>query len=603
MITKLLSIIPEKKKKYELEIDEKMYITTDIPVSMPNFDPLEKLLKLSPKSKEKVKSQVKSLINSYGSLSTKDENKSTLMPLPTTSGPFTNIFGDSSQCTRARNKFVKIGLIELVDPSYRFNSKENKAQIFRWNHKVASYLEEKLKDTEPWVMPKTKKIECIEYYGNYNLLPGKHRIPLKGTHYSTDSAIKTLLEENYPIFKKLKEIVKELNTKYYKGKPELIVKAEPTIHKAKKTISKIGIRATSPFCNSLKTPKDAFNGLIRKDIQEKYKILESIDVNGSVPRVTFSLRRKKWLSKAELNDMYDSILKECENQIQERLQNVTEAIENKVPNYKILLPRKPILEEFVKSIRNDEREAIKKLTMRGYFCNSVKEMVSKITQDSSYTEKMSKLEVEIACDIFYDSLRNIFGESFQSEIFVYESLIMNLSALKLCQRGNFCSLIYDGFFLEKKLSDEELDALLEESFNEILPLCQPSLDTATSEEVLRTFPRAVSASVSRDTSYPCETSASEFCPVCGCFNSIQNGSCIECKSEIPVSENFANFKNITESKNFENCEVSIYNNPIPIYPYNNIYLSLYCKMDNFRKNITESKNFLSESCLKYHKLE
>lgn len=592
MITQIVKAIEDANKpQQETQPKPKnpKYITVDKLQPMPDFDPLEKLFEgnkraMSKSKKAKIAGQIKSLAESYGYLAVRDITKTTIMPIPTNSKKLKSIFGNASQVSEALNLFQKAGLITIENSNYGFNHinpEDNKARTFAYNTVVESYLLDKFGDIEPYYCkpPKFEEIvDLVEYYEKYSPKIGRNAIPKKGSERRTNAAIKHLIEKRYPILKVIEADINNLNENFYKNKNEFIMRAEPSVTITDHTVSKVGYRPTSDFCcstNDIEKPQSQQSqlneGLIRSKILKKYGInpKNKYDVKASVPRVTRSIHTSKWNTIDDINDIYTEIQIECENEIKRRLDAIN-GISIQTPE---LANRKKILEKFSKSIHNDTRSAIKSFFMRGYFADSVDYMVSKIVRASK--SNVDTDEIRICCDIFCDAMNSIIGESFNSEIFIYEGAIMTRVALKLCQRGNLCASVYDAFYTSQYVSDSEMEALFQESFNELYPYFKPNL-------IHTNF---------------------EYCPVCGCFDSkdITESGCSECKpiiasqsmqsAKVNAKNYFKKFNNIIKA---ERAHKDI-----------SLFMKL-CDLDygiTFYPNLVQTQRFLTENQLKYPKLE
>lgn len=539
--------IKSKAKENESKEKRKWCVTTDTPVNFPDFDPYKKLLELNPKKKKKAQMQTRAFLDAYYPCSTKDPSKSSVMAISTHSRTMTEIYGSPkgnlTGNTDALRLLQKIGLLELVSNKIKYNQKngKNESRTFRFNHKVAAYLDEKIGDIEPY-KTSIQTDDLYEYYAHYLPKVGYNSIPLKGTHMQIDSVIWEILRKRYPVIPKTQKILSELN-EFCADKPELLTTFSPNIRKTEHRVKKIGLRATNQMCNSKKTPEPGKRTSERKQIQKKYNMSHEYDINGSVPRITMSINGEKWLPKDETGDIYLLIYEELRQEIQRRLDAVNYVIGNNLTNGEgaHLAYTQAILTKFSKTIHNDTRQDVKYFFMRGYFAQSPQQMSSYIMNASDGS--IPKAETDIMCDIFYAAIRNVIGETYGSAVFVYESAIMNLTALKLWKSGNPCGLVYDCFYTQKKVSDEDFENLIAESFNELKPyfktdggcFATPSTSSSAGAPLSAGAASPLGSlnsfgSINQNSDDFCNDIDS-YCSNCGCTNSVENGVCKECGFE------------------------------------------------------------------------
>lgn len=586
---KTLKSIKNPKPK-EQEIQTKWCITTDIPAEFPDFDPYEVFLASNPKKKTKAMMQLRAFLDAFYPCSTKDENKSSVMAISTHSPTMARIYGSPrgnlTGNSDALKMLQKIGLLEIVSEFVKFNTKDgdSKSRTYRFNHKVAEYLDEIIGDIEPYKV-KIQVDNLNEYYSRYSPKIGYNSIPIRGNHIQIDEVVRQILKERYPIIEKTQEILRELN-EFYADKPELLTKFEPNIRKTEHQVKKIGLRATNQMCNSKNRPELGGEISERKQLQKKYGLDYEYDINASISRVTMSINEGRWLSRDETGDIYGVIHEELKQEIQRRLDAVNYVIDNNLTNNETnrIAYLQTILSKFSKTIHSDGRDSIKYFSMRGYFSLSPQQMSSHIMNASDGT--IPKAETDIMCSIFYDAMRNAIGETFGSAVFAFESAIMNLTALKLCKSGNLCGLVYDCFYTQNDVSFENFENLIAESFDELRPYfaisktdarCFATASTSSSTCV----PLSVMAASPLNSleSFNIDSEILDFdghCGNCGSINSVENGICEEC--------------GFLHSKKFKNIsQHHAQHNNIP----------LYTKIEFFGN----PDLFLTKFWLKYPKLE
>ncbi len=339
-----------------------------------------------------------------------------------------------------------MGLLSLgYNIDYNYNSSErNKCCEYKFYRENADNFIKYCKDNniEPYVIKNydydSKDIDDDDKLSNFN----KARVLFKSNlrlrkpegmgEIEFEKFLTRCLNKNYPQLEYYQKLADSINEIYYTGLEEMSIVFKPSFKwsDSRKSITKIGIRATTALNNTKKADRDA---LLEKYGLDKEK---EKDVRASVPRLTLSLNNDEWF--LENVDLYGKIYMNC---------NQDEAFTDKM------------------------REAIKKLFMRAYFDSTERNMVNHTWRDMKKSgvtkqdvdEQMRKLKVAI---------EKTCGKIYGTEIFLAESCVYLRVLQRLLESGRKCWLLYDCFYCsglegeDKETYSETIDRYIEESFNE-----------------------------------------------------------------------------------------------------------------------------------------
>ena len=243
----------------------------------------------------------------------------TIMPISSTSKDlkkiWTNVF-------RGRELMEEIGLIRIYSDEYNRFGRRTFAKLYMYFYenelKFINYCEKNniseldldLKEKENDEIVESDEIneddEIDDVLDETKVKIGKGLYLKKPASISCSEFEKQLLEifkTNYPEYQKYKNMVDEMNEKYYKDKPEFAIRFEPSFqwNKSFTKVMKIGFRATNERCNKRKDERDEI-------LDDNNLVLDS-DVNASVPRLNSSMNLGHWDNNER--DMYEIIFHNC----------------------------------------------------------------------------------------------------------------------------------------------------------------------------------------------------------------------------------------------------------------------------------------------------
>lgn len=341
----------------------------------------------------------------------RQKNTCTIMPISSTSEDLKKIW---SNVSRGRALMMKIGLIRPFSDDYRsygrityakqymyFYENEVKFIAYCKEHGISVLdLDKKEDDKQPRIFSGVIDESKVRI--------GKGLYLNKPKDLSCDEFVEELLEifkKNYPEYQRYKDMVDEINEKYYSKKEHFKISFEPSFHwnKTKTRVMSIGFRATNDYCSEEKEK--------RPSIRSKNDLVLDFDVNGSVPRLNSSMNLGHWNNDSR--DMYEIIFHEC------------------YPN-----------EEFTESAR----DALKQLLIRAYFEKTTKLLTNHIWKSISH-ESLYKSQVYKEMELLDSSIKKAVGPIiFGTEIYYVEGCVY-LSVVKdILDSGHFAWFLYDGLY-------------------------------------------------------------------------------------------------------------------------------------------------------------
>ena len=355
------------------------------------------------------------------------------MPIPTTNKKLISICGSHREVSRLIQFMKQLNLIKDYDNKYKFNTINNKSKTYYYyieiekqiqeyckNNNINIYVVKNERDNNNSYNPLVDNLKIDNFDDSQVRFSSKLHL-LKPDNYTTiqfEDYLTSVLHKNYPDLLKYQKLADEINQKYYKNYPEMSLRFIPTFtwNQGNKSIKKIGIRCTNALSNAKKekNKNENFFGIYKEDILKKYKLFLEKDVKSSIPRITLSINKGKWIS--EDVDIYEMIFNEFK---QDDI---------------------PFLQEY--------REAIKSLHMRCYFdtdttiCrNVIRSMYScKNKEDVSNVIKILKAVVQEVEG----------GKLYDNEIFYHESCIYIDVLNELLKNKYMTWLCYDCFYSNKK---------------------------------------------------------------------------------------------------------------------------------------------------------
>jgi len=364
----------------------------------------------------------------------------TIMPIATTNKKLISICGSQQNASNLVKYMINIGLLREEDTTYQYNASReeyNKSKTYRYYYdnelKVKHYCKEN--NINKYVVLNNKQLRStvvqklrIENFDNDMVRFSSQLHLLKPDNYSTaqfERYIEAMLYRNYPYLAYYQELADTINETYYADNPELSISFTPnyTWNKGNKAITKIGIRATNELV-SAKREKDGnenFYGAYKDDVLERYGLNLEKDVTSSIPRITLSMNKGKWIS--EDVDIYELI-------------------------YKEYMSSHTVVQKFEKV-----RPAIKKLHMRGYFDRPSTLGVHTRRVMANVKDKEA---VDAEMRIYQNAIIKAEGGSlYGSEIFYHESCIYMEVLKELLDNGYKVWQCYDAFYAHKERVSQE----------------------------------------------------------------------------------------------------------------------------------------------------
>lgn len=340
------------------------------------------------------------------------------------------VFGSVRNASKVINMAVKIDLLCCVDDSYQYNGYNesyNKCKKYILNKDIQSiiisiannnnithkyYIRNniiynsgtELKALDKDLFDKVKINSCLRI-ADAKGYPGREE-------FERDCNI--VLEQKYPQLVVLKEEANKINNyPFYREHPELQVKVEPHFTYSRGgLLTKIGLRATNKVVSLKEHDNGVESGKIwRKDyLNELFEGQEyqSYDVKASIYQLTHALNTNDWLNNSV--DMYREIYGQ----------------------------------EFSSK---EQRDKFKSLCMPLYFDKSLKKTVHHLNQKAKLSDVMTESEYTYVIGQLRQNMMNALGcKTYDSEIFLHESVIYNHVTLELVKKGWKIVQVYDGFY-------------------------------------------------------------------------------------------------------------------------------------------------------------
>ena len=368
-----------------------------------------------------------------------------VMPISSTNSRNLAIWGSSATVCTARKDMTAIGILSLVSEDPRYGRADTRSchtyKYYRDNAiKFIRFCEDN--HIEPFVFENYKLPSVTELPGiNKTKVLFKSNLRLKkpdGVSVGkVEKYLLNCLHENYPHLEVYQKLADNINRRYYKDYQELHILFTPKFRWSKSGgyITKIGIRAT---CSLNNTKKEK-----RASILEDYEFDKRKDIASSVPRLTLSLHKGRWVSEEEEVDLYKEIYKNC---------------------------------GYDDEFSEDMREAIKKLFMRAYFDSTEKNMVNHTWRDMNQ-KGILRQEVDAQMHKLREAIEKTCGKSFRSYIFFVESCVYLRVFQRLLELGRSNGwLLYDAFYCRGLEGEDNeqfkgiVEQYLKESFAEYLKL-------------------------------------------------------------------------------------------------------------------------------------
>lgn len=351
-------------------------------------------------------------------------------PISCLSDVLLDIFGAQTNVSYVIAMAKKVELLYCVRNDYQFNAwneEDNKAKCYILNKDIQDIIKSISINNN---ITYTKYTKHNNINKSYNIINSNNirssrlfeqvrinsglgvlRITDDIGHKNKEEYVKTIesiLDYKYPQIAVMQEEANWVNEQsFYQEHPELQIRCEPKVTFTKSgCISKISLRATNRIV-SLKE-----HNITDKDIRTRKKYLnelfgenyQSYDVKASIYQLTYALNTNDWL-------------------------------DNKVDMYREIYGK-----DFEDKALRDE---LKALCMPMYFDKSFEKVLHHLSK------KMNKDKSELMMPIvnIYNRFVNaVGGKTYDSEIFLHESVIYNHVTFELVKQGWNVVQIYDGWY-------------------------------------------------------------------------------------------------------------------------------------------------------------
>lgn len=361
-----------------------------------------------------------------------------------TSELLNGLFGNQMNVCNVIKLAKKVELLKVVDDNYQFNAyyeEMNCSKRYILNKDVQNIIIE-ISNVNKITYKKSKIHNIIYNSKNIRDLEENSELYDKVRIYSDvrianpygdnnkedfETRLNILLEQKYPQLVVLKEEANWINEQpFYMEHPELQVRVKPHFKYSKGgLVSKIGLRAT----NKIVSMKEHENGkdsgkMWRKDYLESLfgNDYQSFDIKASIYQLTHALNTNVWLDNKV--DMYSEI--------------------------------------YGDKFENEElRNKFKSLCMPLYFDKSDRKAVHHLCEKTSLDKDMIfQTVVQLRTNMF----NALGGRTYDSEIFLHESVIYNHVVMELIKLGWDVVQVYDGFYgknKEPRLLDEDVSKIID----------------------------------------------------------------------------------------------------------------------------------------------
>lgn len=375
----------------------------------------------------------------------------TAMPIPTTSRKNLMIWGYPKAISRGIEFMKEIGLIKVHIDQFRFGVpfqganygktyayfEENEQKVIQYceEHGIYKYAVknlEEIRGTEKQI----EKIElAIEYIDEVKTFDRSAVRFAKGLNLEKPEGVSKeefklylycCLYLNYPELALHQGKADEINENFYKDYPELTLRFKPHFTWQDNKVVKIGIRISNEICNQKREE--------RKELLDQYGFHLEHDVRSSVPRLTLSINKGRWIDESV--DIYKLINDEFE------------------PDSEFTPAR---------------RDAIKHYMLRTYFdIGSDKELGRNVLSDI-YKAKIEipgvdKTEVDgLMGRLREAAFRALGNKTYGSDIFYIESCVYLMTLYDLLTSGHMVWLVYDAFYSNGEEDQETFTEMVRNS--------------------------------------------------------------------------------------------------------------------------------------------
>jgi len=354
-----------------------------------------------------------------------------------TSELLTDLFGNHQNVSNVIKLAKKVELLKVVDDNYQFNAyyeEMNCSKRYILNKDIQDIIIN-ISNNNKIIYKKYKISNIIYNSANIRDLTENSELFDKVRIYSDvrianpygddrredfETRINILLEQKYPQLVVLKEEANWINEQpFYLEHPELQVRVKPHFKYSRGgLISKIGLRATNRIVSMKEHENGKDSGKIwRKDYLKKIfgKDYQSFDIKASIYQLTHALNTNVWL-------------------------------DNKVDMYAEIYGDKFETKEL--------RDKFKSLCMPLYFDKSDRKAVHHLSEKTGLDkEAIYQTVVRLRTNM----LNALGGRTYDSEIFLHESVIYNHVTMELIKFGWNIVQVYDGFYGKNKEPSRSLE--------------------------------------------------------------------------------------------------------------------------------------------------
>lgn len=343
-----------------------------------------------------------------------------------------NLFGSHQNVARIIKLCLDVDLLKCTDEHYHFCNNNDRSYSRRYicNKIVQDIIIEaaKLYNVKPKRVTNYKDVEVELLDEDYELnvaINSKLRLPSMPT-----TKVLALLYNRYPQLTYYQNLTDDLNNQYYNAERRITFK--PNIDTSDKGfITSIGIRAYNEVCGTKAHENGKqTNREWRTDWLDKHYGADNwieYDVSSSIYRITYCLNHGTWLPNDV--DLYEMMYGDKFSSAQ-------------------------------------ERKEYKSFAMRLYFERSVDTLYSHIIRDRPWLKELDADAVKDTIEKAKKQMEFTIGKTYDSEIFLHESCIYLELQKELLNRGFDVTVVYDCFYVQNKMTEEEFAELCFEILSE-----------------------------------------------------------------------------------------------------------------------------------------
>lgn len=373
------------------------------------------------------------------------------IPIPTT-GQLCDIYNGYRNVSNMLNLAKKVDLLKGIKDTYQYsawNEEDNQCKTYILNKKMQDLIIElcdkhaithktfihNLKSNNKKITKNIQPRDLREF--NIKINSGLSlRIPV-----ATDEQIIEYIKTIYPQIEDYQALADDINEKHYSNeKYKFGIKFRPKVKRnSGGLITSISIRATNGICSyKARDNGKHTNKIWRKDILDEYFGKDNYmeyDVKSSIFRLTHFLNYKVWLDNSI--DLYEEMFARP-------FENAEQRNRYKLFAMKLYFDKGSIGNLYKNTVYNAKEDYIK-------------ENIDKNTLKMELTNMSSKM-------------RDIIGQSYDSEIFLHESCVYMQLVDELFKLGFDVIQVYDGFFVRNRdnVTQENLNSVINDKLDKIV---------------------------------------------------------------------------------------------------------------------------------------